>query len=91
MYFPNCPVTRLTISSGSALFAKTKIILREYNTTFFGKNCDSSIYAMDPPDFIVCSFMEMSIGLKGKQQSDLLMQTEFFLCLLYTFVSCIHT
>ena len=27
-------------------------------------NCDTSIYTMDHPDFIVCSFMENSIGLK---------------------------
>ena len=26
--------------------------------------CDPSIYIMDHPDFIVCSFMEISIGLK---------------------------
>ena len=26
--------------------------------------CDLSIYTMDHPDFIVCSFMEKSIGLK---------------------------
>ena len=27
--------------------------------------CDPSIYTVDHPDFIVCSFMENSIGLKG--------------------------
>ena len=26
--------------------------------------CDLSIYTMDHPDFIVCSFMENSTGLK---------------------------
>ena len=26
--------------------------------------CDPSIYTMDHPDFIVCSFMENSIGVK---------------------------
>ena len=38
----------------------------EKDTLFFGKiiNCDPSIYTMDHPDFIVCSFMENSIGSK---------------------------
>ena len=26
--------------------------------------CDPSVYTMDHPDFIICSFMENSIGLK---------------------------
>ena len=30
--------------------------------------CDHSIYIMDHPDFIVCSFMESSIGLRRVKQ-----------------------
>ena len=30
--------------------------------------CDLSIYTMDHPDFIVCSFMENSIGLKSVKE-----------------------
>ena len=37
---------------------KIQLILGEIIT------CDPSIYTMDHPDFIVCSLMENSIGLK---------------------------
>ena len=52
------------ISSGSALFAKTKLFLRERNLIFGNLTCDPSIYIMDHPDLIVCSFMDNSIGVK---------------------------
>ena len=49
----------------SALFTKTKSIFIERNAVFFSEiiTCDPS-YTMDHPDFIVCSFMEISIVLK---------------------------
>ena len=47
------------------MFAKTNMIFRERNTVFSEIIiCDPSIYTMDYPDFILCSFMENSIGLK---------------------------
>ena len=42
--------------------SKTKSISRERNPIFLEIiTCDASIYTMDHPDFIVCSFMENSI------------------------------
>ena len=53
------------ISSGFALFAQTKLIVRERNTIFFEVlTCDPSIYTMDHPDLPVSNFMENFIGLK---------------------------
>ena len=42
------------------------MIFIERNAIIFGEilTCDPSIYTMDDPDFIVCSFMENSIGTK---------------------------
>ena len=51
------------ISSGSSLFAKTISIFKEKNH-FLILTYDPSIYTVDHPHFIVCSFMENSIGLK---------------------------
>ena len=57
------------ISSVSALFAKTKSMFRKRITILFDIiTCDPSTYTMDHPDFIVCSFMESSIGLKRVKQ-----------------------
>ena len=53
------------ISSRSALFTETKSFIRESNTTFLEIiTCDPSLYTMDHPNFIACSFTENSIGLK---------------------------
>ena len=56
------------ISSGSALFAKTKLIFGEKKYNIFLENITfgPSLYTMDHPDLIVCSLkiMENSIGLK---------------------------
>ena len=51
-------------SSGFTLFAKTNPSSEKYN--FYSEiiTCDPSIYPKTHPDFIVCSFMENSIGLK---------------------------
>ena len=43
-----------------ALFAKTKLIFIFFEII----TCEPSIYRMDQPDIIICSFMENSIGLK---------------------------
>ena len=40
--------------------------------------CCPSIYTMDHPDFIVCSFMENSIGLKRVKRVVLPLPTERF-------------
>ena len=46
---------------GTPQQAKTKSIFRERNTIYLEIfTCDPSIYTMDYPDFIVCSFMEKS-------------------------------
>ena len=48
-----------------ALNAQAKPILRERSTLFLEIiTCDPSIYTMDHPDFIACSFMENCVGLK---------------------------
>ena len=54
------------ISSRSALFAMTKLFFRERHTLFVLEIITGypSIFSMDYPDFIVCSFMENSSGLK---------------------------
>ena len=50
-------------SSGSALFAKTKLILRETNTISLEIiTGDPSIYTMDQPKFIVLNQKEESIN-----------------------------
>ena len=43
------------LSSGSTLFAKTKMIFRERNTFFYLEiiTCDPSIYTIDYPELIV--------------------------------------
>ena len=52
------------ISSGSALFTKTKLIFRERNTIVFEVITHAlSIYTIDHLNFIVCSFMNHCIGL----------------------------
>ena len=46
-------------------FAKTKSIFREKTNIFLGiTTCDSSIYTIDEPVSIACSFKENSIDLK---------------------------
>ena len=45
------------------MFAKTKQIFRKRKTFLAIITCDPSKITMDPPDFIVCTFMENSIGL----------------------------
>ena len=66
------------ISSGSALFAKTNSIFRERNTIFFFENLIITydplkhVYTMKHPDFIVCSFVENSIGLKRVKRYGIL-------------------
>ena len=54
-----------------------KISLHRKNTIFFGnynllKLYNGLIYTMDHPDFIVCNFIEFSIGLKRVKFLDLL-------------------
>ena len=50
---------------GLLCLPRKKLIFRERNTIFWEIIiCDPSIYTMDHPIFIVCSFMENSIGLK---------------------------
>ena len=46
------------ISSGPALFAKTKSVFREINILFEIITCNLSIYTMDHPDLILSNFME---------------------------------
>ena len=51
-------------------------------------NCDSSIYTIDHPDFIVCNFMEYSIGLKRVERN---VSTYLFCCFfMKTFVVGTH-
>ena len=45
------------ISSGSELFAKSKLIIESVPS--------ASIYKMDRPEFIVCSFRKIPLVLKG--------------------------
>ena len=52
------------ISSGSALFAKTKSIFRERNIYWRKKPYNPSIYIMDLPDLTASNFMEDTIDLK---------------------------
>ena len=53
----------------SALFPGTQFIFRERNAIFFAIiNCDSSIYTMDYPDYILCSFVKNPLVLKGSIQ-----------------------
>ena len=54
-----------------SLLLKTESIFRERNIFLEIIPCGPSIYRMDHPGFIVCSFMENSIGLK-KVKQDLL-------------------
>ena len=57
------------ISPGSALFAKTK---KERNTILCLEITayDISIYTMDRPDFIVCSFMEIPLVLNWLKRRE---------------------
>ena len=62
----------------ATLFAKTKLPLRRKNYNIFLEiiTCVPSVYKMDHPNFIVCSFMENSIGLKRVNILSLLTQDE---------------
>ena len=44
----------------------------KYNITMYFEilTCHPSLYSMDHPVFIVCSFMEISIGLKGVKRLE---------------------
>ena len=53
------------IASGSALFAKKKLIFREKNKYFLEIITYMYVNTMGHTDFIVFSFMEYRIGLKG--------------------------
>ena len=52
------------ISSGSALFFKTKLNFRKIHFFLNYVTLDPSIHLTGHTDFIVCSFMENSIGPK---------------------------
>ena len=53
------------IASGSALFAKKKLILGEKNKYFLEIINYMYVNTMEHPDLIVFSFVEYPIGLKG--------------------------
>ena len=59
---PKRKASECSISSGSALFAKTKLIFREINSNILKIiTCDPSIYTMDHPDLTVSNFMEKRV------------------------------
>ena len=57
--------TQMKCCIGSVLFArKNQSSKKEIQYFLEIITCEPSLYTMDHPDFIVCSFMEKPIGLK---------------------------
>ena len=65
-----CPTKR---TLGLYGLNKIKLHRKKYNIFWEIITCDPSIYTIDHPDFIVCTFMEFSIGLKRVKFLDLLL------------------
>ena len=66
-----CHIMQHFIKVCTVCWNKIDLLRKKYNL-FLIITCDPSIYTMDHPDFIVCSFMENSIGLKRVNKHSVL-------------------